>query len=170
MITITEMKREQMHEFFRIFQYDPETFEDSSVNNIYAYNPETVDHYYDNNLQQSKQHYAIMLNDQVIGDIYLKHNLEQKNSCEMAIHLANDWFKGKGYGTQAERMILEYAFCALKMDVVYADTLIKNKRSQRVLRKAGFKEVHSDNGRIYYECRYDDWTAETSRKTGSEFI
>ena len=170
MITITEMKREQMHEFFQIFQYDPETFEDSTVNNIYVYNPETVDHYYDNNLQQSKQHYAIMMNDQVIGDIYLKHNLRQKNACEMAIHMANDSFKGKGYGTQAEYMILEYAFCTLKMEIVYADVLIRNGRSQHVLKKVGFKEVRSENGRIYYECRYDDWAAERSRKTGSDCI
>ena len=170
MLKITEMKREQMHEFFRIFQYDPETFEDSSVYNTYVYNPETVDQYYNKNQQQNKQHFAIMVNDQVIGDIYLKHNNEQKNTCEMAIHMANDSFKGKGYGTQAEYMILEYAFCTLKMEIVYADVLIRNGRSQHVLKKVGFKEVRSENGRIYYECRYNDWAAKTSGQPVSDCI
>jgi len=66
-----------------------------------------------------------MLNEVIIGDIYLKHIDPLEQSCEMGIHIANDKRKDKSYGTQAERILLAYAFNKLNMKAVCADTLIK---------------------------------------------
>ena len=98
-----------------------------------------------------------MTPDQIIGDIYLKHIDTVKNSCEMGIHLANDTYKGKGYGTQAERFILHYAFHQLHMDVVYADTRTENERSRHTLEKAGFTQTGRANGVCRFECRKSSW-------------
>lgn len=61
-----------------------------------------------------------------------------------------------GYGTQAEALILIYAFYELGLSTVYADTVIRNKRSQHVLEKLGFAYTHEDDMLRYYEIhRYD---------------
>ena len=70
----------------------------------------------------------------------------------MGIHLQNDAVKGKGYGTQAERLILRYAFEELGMVAVNADAAQKNARSQHVLEKVGFKYVREDDTFRYYRC------------------
>ena len=53
--------------------------------------------------------------------------------------MQNDSYKGKGYGTTAEKLAVEYAFSELGMTAVNADTIIKNKRSQHILEKIGFE-------------------------------
>ena len=68
----------------------------------------------------------------------------------MGIHLQNDAVKGKGYGTQAERLILQYAFEDLGMVAVNADAALKNTRSQHVLEKVGFKFIKEDGDFKYY--------------------
>lgn len=45
--------------------------------------------------------------------------------------MQNDAVKDKGYGTQAERLAVKYAFDQLGMVAVNADTVLKNTRSQR---------------------------------------
>ena len=43
------------------------------------------------------------------------------------------------------------------MQVVYADTLVKNARSRHVLEKVGFSEIRRDNQSIYYEYHKSNW-------------
>lgn len=73
--------------------------------------------------------------------------------CTLSIHLQNDTVKGKGYGTRAELLALQYAFDVLGMVAVNADTVAKNTRSQHVLEKVGFQFIKQENGFKYY--RYE---------------
>lgn len=150
-ICLHEMTNEKMHAFFRAFREDPAA--SAEPVEPFKYDPDWVNAYYKKHQSKGKLHFAIMLGDTVIGDVYLKRIDYAEKSCEMGIYLTSDQYKGNGYGTAAERMIIEYAFDKLGMEVVYADTLIKNKRSQRVLEKAGFKEIRRDAEKCYYECR-----------------
>ena len=70
----------------------------------------------------------------------------------MGIHLQNDGVKGKGYGTEAERLILQYAFEELGIAAVNAKAVLKNTRSQHVLEKVGFRYTHEDDTFKYYRC------------------
>ena len=70
----------------------------------------------------------------------------------MGIHLRDDSVKEKGYGTLAERLILQYAFEELEMIAVNADAVLKNTRSQHVLEKVGFQYVREDDVFKYYRC------------------
>ena len=106
---------------------------------------------------QGKMHFAIMLGDNVIGDVYLNNVNSIERFCTIAIHMANDTYKGHGYGTQAEKLILAYAFQELDMNIVYADTLVKNARSRHVLEKVGFTEICRDTQSIYYKYRKRNW-------------
>ena len=64
--------------------------------------------------------------------------------------MQNDTVKGKGYGTQAERLAIKYAFDEMEMVAVNADVILKNTRSQHVLEKAGFHFVNDDGVFKYY--------------------
>lgn len=70
----------------------------------------------------------------------------------MGIRLRDDSVKEKEYGTQAERLILQYAFEELEMIAVNADAVLKNTRSQHVLEKVGFQYVREDDVFKYYRC------------------
>lgn len=138
------MSREHMHAFFKQFQYDPMA-ENTPDQNPYIYNAETVDQHYDKHTDQGNTHFAILLNDEVIGDIYLKHFNQADKSCETGIYLVNDQYKGKGFGTQTD------------IEVIDADTLEKNQRSKRTLEKVGFTVIRTDHERIYLECKKQRW-------------
>ena len=153
-IRLETMTRERMHEFYRSFEYDTAI---SPKNSLYVYNAEKVDQLYMKHMQQGKIHFAIILEDFVIGDIYLKHIDRISHSCELGIHTTNDVYKGKGYGTQAIQLILEYAFTKLKMNTVNANTFIDNNRSKRALIKAGFTEIAQWDGFCHFECRKSDY-------------
>lgn len=73
-----------------------------------------------------------------------------KAECTLSIHMQNDTVKGKGYGTQAERLAVKIAFEEMGMTAVNADTIMKNTRSQHVLEKAGFRFVGDDGSFKYY--------------------
>ena len=76
----------------------------------------------------------------------------EKRECSMGIHLQNDSVKGKGYGTQVERLILKLALEELGLVAVNADAALKNTRSQHVLEKVGFCYTHKDDTFKYYRC------------------
>ena len=86
----------------------------------------------------------------------------------MGIHLQNDAVKGKGYGTQAERLILQYAFEELGMVAVNADAALKNTRSQHVLEKVGFRYTHEDDTFKYYRCERVDLIRSAEAKSHIE--
>ena len=94
----------------------------------------------------------MLLDGDVIGEIHLKRIDRANRTCALGIHLQNDAVKGRGYGTRAEKLALKYAFEELGMRAVEADALLKNTRSQRVLEKAGFRYVRSDEAFRYYRC------------------
>ncbi|WP_367927131.1 GNAT family N-acetyltransferase [Faecousia sp.] len=64
--------------------------------------------------------------------------------------MQNNAVKGKGYGTQAERLALRFVFDVLGMTTVLADAIRENTRSQHVLKKGGFRFVGEDEIFRYY--------------------
>ena len=147
-VTLRPMTREMCHGFYREFQNDP------AIGHYYdyVYSVETVDAYFDRNNTPDRKLFAILAEGKIVGEIKLKDIDFEKRECSMGIHLQNDSVKGKGYGTQAERLILRYAFEELGMDTVKADAALKNTRSQHVLEKVGFRYTHEDETFKYYRC------------------
>lgn len=147
-VSIQPMTREMCHEFYKGFQNDP------AIGHYYeyVYTPEIADRYFDTNSVADRKLFAIMVGDQIVGECKLKNIDLQKRECSMGIHLQNDAVKEKGYGTQAERLILKYAFEELGMAAVNADAALKNTRSQHVLEKVGFRYIREDDTFKYYKC------------------
>lgn len=123
----------------------------------YQYSAEKADAHWQRQYDLNRVHLAVLLDDTIIGEIVLKNiDLEMK-CCTLGIHLMNDSVKNKGYGTTAEILALQYAFQELEMKTVYADAIKRNTRSQHVLRKVGFKEIHQDDAFHYYRCDKHTW-------------
>ena len=152
-VTLKIMTRELCHEFYRGFQNDPDIFMDMSKFFTYQYSKEKVDRYFDQQQIPTRVVFMIMYNGNPLGEVKLKNIDYQKKECTLSIHLQNDSIKGKGIGTVAEKMALEYAFNKLDINVVNADAVLKNKRSQHVLEKVGFTFVGEDDMFKYYTCK-----------------
>lgn len=152
-ITLKFMTRELCHRFYKKFQNDPAIFMDMSLFEDYQYKSEKVDRYFERQQMDNRIVFAIMRNDEPVGEIKLKNIDNKKKECSLGIHLQNDSVKGLGIGTAAEKMALDYAFHELGMEKVNADAVRKNKRSQHVLEKVGFRFVKEDDMFKYYTCR-----------------
>ena len=152
-LSLEKMTKELAHDFYREFILDPDPFLDKSKYSPYSYHPDEVDARITHYRELGRIYLALMLDNKPIGEIVLKNIDWNIRTCEFGITLINDTYKNRGFGTAAEKMILEYAFSQLQMDVVYADALITNERSCHVLRKAGFTEYRKDSHFVYF--RYE---------------
>lgn len=156
-ISLAEMTRERMHELYRGFSLDPIIFEELLPGVEYTYRPEKVDALFDmRKREENSIAFAILAEGAVIGELGLRKIDREEKSCELSIHMQNDSVKNKGYGTAAERLALTYVFTELKLDRVWAETLEKNRRSQHVLEKLGFRRHSTENGYQKYELQRKD--------------
>lgn len=108
MITLHEVTKELLHAYYKGFVSDPDIFMDMSKFFIYQYNPERIDAYWASRQPKpDRREFLILADDVVVGEICLKHIDFGKKECELSIHLQNDTVKDKGYGTEAEKQIVE---------------------------------------------------------------
>ena len=149
-ISLCIMTRELCHQFFREHESDPAVYEDESEFQPYVYSEEAVDDFFKRKQVPGRLELAAMMDGRTIGHVQLKNIDNEKRECEFGFHMQNDSVKGLGYGTQIARLALEYAFENLNVDAVCAYTLVKNTRSQHVLKKAGFKFFDEKDGFKHY--------------------
>jgi RimJ/RimL family protein N-acetyltransferase len=156
-VSLTIMTRELCHELYKSWENDDSIYMDMSLFKPYNYREEAVDRYYDSKQEPSRRLFAIMLEDKPIGEVQLKQIDQDKKECTLSIHMQNDAVKGKGYGTQAERLAIKYAFEELGMMAVNADTVVKNVRSQHILDKLGFWFIKEEGDFKYYRLERKDY-------------
>lgn len=138
---------ELWHEFYKSYVADP--MMDATP---YTYNFERIEKaYYSRTEDVTRLYFAILHEDKVIGQIYLKHMDQRAKSTEFGIALINDSAKGKGYGTEAIRLLIDYAFHTLGFEIILADSVLRNTRSQHVLEKVGFQFTHDGTVFKYYK-------------------
>ena len=147
---MVQMTRELCHELYKFWENDESIYMDMSLFKPYTYQSEAVNRYYDSKQEQSRVLFAVILADRPIGEVQLKQIDLDKKECTLSIHMQNDSIKGKGYGTEAEKLAIKYAFEELGMQAVNADTAVKNVRSQHILDKLGFKFIREEGDFRYY--------------------
>lgn len=149
-ISLCTMTRELCHELYKGWENDPAIYMDMDLFTQYEYEEDTVNRYFDSRQDPARVLFAIMKDGRPIGELQLKQIDWENRECTLSIHMQNDTVKGRGYGTCAEQLALQYAFDTLGMVAVNADTIEKNTRSQHVLEKVGFQFVKEENGFKYY--------------------
>ncbi len=107
--------------------------------------------------------------DRLIGFVAI-HSIEWNNQAGlMAIGIGEADYRGRGYGADALRLILRYAFEELNLHRVGLDVISNNERAIRAYERAGFKQegvqresVYRDgqrHGRIIMGILRDEWEA-----------
>ena len=112
-ITLATMTRELFHALYRGFENDPDIYMNMQYYTQYAYNQEKVDGRFDSLQTPERVVFAVMLDGAPIGEVQLKRINRERNDCTLSIHLQNDAVKNRGFGTQAEKQAVRYAFDVL---------------------------------------------------------
>ncbi len=149
-ISLSIMTRELCHELFKGWENDPAIYMEIDRFAPYRYDKSNVDRYFESKCDSSRVLFVIMRDCEPIGELQLKQIDWENRACTLSIHMKNDTVKGRGYGTHAEKLALQYAFDVLGMAAVNADTITQNIRSQHVLEKVGFQFTGEKDGFKYY--------------------
>ena len=90
-----------------------------------------------------------MYGDKMVGELKI-YDIVDNKSAKLGITMQKSEYKDKGYGTEAEKLAVNYVFEQLDIPILYADSILPNTRSQHVLEKVGFELIKSDEQRKYY--------------------
>lgn len=151
MVSITPMTTELAHKLFSGFEQDKALFANEKDFVPYVYVKENVDKYVESRRKKGNVLLAILINEEVIGEIRFKDFDMDRRSAELGIVLKCDRFKNRGLGTEAIRLAIDYAGNGLGLLTVTASVLKTNKRSLRVCEKTGFRYDREDDQFIYLE-------------------
>jgi len=99
---------------------------------------------------------ALRENDCVIGDIALQDIDRNNRSANIRIAIDQAEQQGKGYGTEALKLMLDYGFGILNLHRVELNVFAYNERALRVYEKLGFKKEGVQRDALYYHHRYHD--------------
>lgn len=146
LISLLPYTLERCHEFYRQYVSDP-----CMTDEEFKYDKQRVDAYFQKRARDpSRRMFAIMLGNKTIGEIQLKYIDFTAERGTLSIILANDSVKNKGYGTEAEALLINYAFRELELNAVLADAVHRNERSKHLLEKLGFIYDRDDDTFDYY--------------------
>lgn len=125
---------------------------------------------------QDTIHFAIhVLEDMAhVGGVNL-HAIDRRHqTCEVGIAILDPARRGRGLGTEAVRLVTDYALHALSMHNVQLRVLAFNEAGIRAYRKAGFREygrrreAHLHNGRwwdiIFMDVIATEWDSPVMKR------
>lgn len=92
----------------------------------------------------------------LIGSVGVREIDWHSRSGELAISLYNKNYWNKGYGTEAVKMILDYAFKWLNLNSVWLRVWSYNKRAISCYEKTGFRKTGKLRNRRYLDGKYHD--------------
>lgn len=148
-IYLRTFAREEYHKHWSSYVSDP-----LMDPNTYIYDKEKVDKFYDTIIEKESWYprVGVFLKDNTpIGELSFKRINHEKSQCELGIVLDNDTYKGLGYGTEAIKLAIDYAFNTLDLKYIYADTMGSNLKMQKILEKFGFKFLGKEDQ--YYDMK-----------------
>lgn len=153
-ISLRIFNKDEYHKFWQSYIADP-----VCDPNGYVYDKEKVDKQYDAITKKQSWYlsFGVFLDDSIpMGTLSLKRIDHEKSQCELGIMLTNDNYKGLGYGSQAVKLAIDYAFNTLNLKYIYADTMGSNLKMQRILDKFGFKLISKDEHFYDMKDRWED--------------
>lgn len=99
--------------------------------------------------------------DTPLGSVYIRDIDRQHNKAEYGIFIGEESARGRGVGTAAARLMLEYCFREEKLHRVYLRAFASNARAIRSYEKAGFVREGLLRDDVCIEGEYRDivWMA-----------
>lgn len=94
--------------------------------------------------------------DELIGDIALQDMDVYNRNCNIRIAISSNAETGKGYGSEALKLMLEYGFGVLNMHRIELNVFDYNPRALHVYEKLGFRREGVQRQALFYNHAYHD--------------
>jgi len=91
-----------------------------------------------------------------LGTVSFFHILKQHRRAEFGIAIHNPENFGKGFGTDATKVMLWVGFHVLGLNSIVLETLDINERAQKAYEKAGFKRIGVFRQAYYMAGKFND--------------
>lgn len=106
----------------------------------------------------SRYDFAICLkdSDEMIGELAILDIDEENKKAGFRITLASISLTGKGYGTEAMKLIIDFVFNQLKLNRIELEVFSHNLRGIRAYEKIGFVKEGVLRQSLYYNDTYSD--------------
>lgn len=91
-----------------------------------------------------------------VGSVYLRDIDRTHNKAEYGIFIGEEEALGKGYGTEAAKLMIAYAFHEEGLHKLMLRVLAENVRAQRSYEKAGFVKEAYLKDEVFLDGRYQD--------------
>jgi RimJ/RimL family protein N-acetyltransferase len=101
-------------------------------------------------------YFAIEADGTVIGNCGLRDFSETDRTCELGISIGDKAYWGKGYGRDAVRLLVDYAFRYRNMRKVFLRVWGNNERGIRAYRAVGFVEEGRLRRHVWSDGQYVD--------------
>ncbi|GCE22462.1 GNAT family N-acetyltransferase [Dictyobacter kobayashii] len=108
---------------------------------------EEIQAYFDKDVEEERQrrviHFTVYERTTLtpIGRVDLEEISYRDRRAEFGIEIGEADYRGRGYGTEATRLMLDYAFTGLGLHNIGLQTWEYNLAAQAAYKKAGFREV-----------------------------
>lgn len=89
-----------------------------------------------------------------VAGLYLIHWICRR--AEFRILIGDDDYRGRGYGTEAARLIVDYGFGKLNLETIYLGVNAENAGAVKSYEKAGFQKEGIRRKLVYRNARYYD--------------
>jgi len=139
-IYLAAMEREHCRLLYETMEYD---FKNPTQPLHPSYSIQSADEWYDDikkwRIEQTYVSLGIFLHTgEIIGDIALQEIDKLSRCCTIGMAMAKIEHRNRGYGQQAMRLIIDYAFNNMGLERVAADTWETNISAQKMLERLGF--------------------------------
>lgn len=91
-----------------------------------------------------------LIDGSVIGDVALQEIDWKNRSCSIGLGIAKMSNRGKGFGSEAVRLLLDYGFNNIGLERIWANTLEQNKGAQCSLINNGFTLEGKERQAVYF--------------------
>ncbi|MBR2564465.1 MAG: GNAT family N-acetyltransferase [Paenibacillus sp.] len=99
---------------------------------------------------------ALQRTDEIIGDIALKDIDAKNRSAHIRIAIDQPHHQGKGYGSEALLLMLNYGFGIANLHRIELEVYSYNERAIRTYEKLGFQREGVKRDVLYYNHQYHD--------------
>ncbi|MFD2446491.1 GNAT family N-acetyltransferase [Bacillus sp. CGMCC 1.16607] len=99
---------------------------------------------------------AIKETDEVIGDIALQSIDHYNRNANIRIAINNHEHQGKGYGSEAMKLMLDYGFGIVNLHRIELNVFSYNENAFHAYKKLGFKQEGVQREALYYDHQYHD--------------
>lgn len=137
--------------------YDPETRKLTGTQKHFT--KEQIARYIENKSHDSSSVLLLIAtreSDTLIGDIALQSIDPANRNANIRIAISQKAQTGKGYGTEAIKLMLDYGFGVLNLHRIELNVFSYNERAIHVYEKIGFKREGVQRDALYYNHKYYD--------------